>query len=162
MQEFCRGSFAQSLPVQDNSPNWEAYRLNLLRMKRLSSQSTHWRATTGYEVYGVDYTDYVRGKTSSVDILSIVILGTCKDVEYVNIRGHAATNTKASFWQRSGKYMLHMDHSFVNCPYKSTAGAVYSENDFGFYCEGDGMMNVNFRGTKTEDSTTQWWFGGYL
>jgi hypothetical protein len=159
---FCIRSLAKNAPVNEDAPNWEAYRMSLKRLEKLASHSTHWRATAGFNVYGVDYTDYLRGKMSSVNIISYVGNGVCKDVEFINVRGHQANNTQAYLWQYDGAWMIHFESQLAPCSFKANSGAVPSENDFGFYCEGDHTMNRNFRGAMNDESTTQWWFGVYV
>jgi hypothetical protein len=51
-----------------------------------------------------------------------------------------------------------MDSSISSCEFVPTAGSVPSEDNFGYY----DFFNTNFRCTTTPDSTTNWWFGGYL
>ena len=55
-------------------------------------------------------------------------------------------------------YMLTTDSSVTGCGFVASAGAVPSEDNFGYY----GTINTNFRCTMADDSSTQWWFGGYL
>jgi hypothetical protein len=133
-------------------------------MKRLANyQSTHWRATTSHTLYGVDYNDYVRGRQSVLDITSDIPASACSEVEYVNIRGHNGTSVKVSFWQVDNSIILNIDSSWALCPFtRANTGSKPSENNFGFYCEGDSTLNPNFRGMKNDESTTEWWFGGHL
>lgn len=149
-------------PVNDDVPNWEAYRMSLKTMKLLASQSTHWRATTEFKNSGVDYVDYIRGKNSDFDILSFEGSGICKPVELINIRGHSGVATTAQFWQKAGFNGLHIDSSITGCLFRANGGSVPGENDFGYYCEIPSRINPNFRGMKNDESTTEYWFGGYL
>ncbi|XP_048577923.1 uncharacterized protein LOC116610719 [Nematostella vectensis] len=156
---FCNKAFSVDIQRNENNPNWNDFRLSLPRMQLLKSQSTHWRVTTGFPVYGVDYRDYVRGNFLAFDIMTFSGGGICKPVELVNIRGLLGTNTEAAFWQNGIGF--HIDSGATHCQFKPNSGAVHSENNFGYYCESDPSMNVNFRGTKDDDSTTEYWFGGY-
>lgn len=88
--------------------------------------------------------------------------GECKPVDYINIRGFPATQTKAQFWQRKGKQALHIDSAQGECDYRPFYGTIVGENNFGFYCEGSHTLNPSFRGTENEASNTQWWFGGSI
>ncbi|KAK3734226.1 hypothetical protein QZH41_012951, partial [Actinostola sp. cb2023] len=157
MAEFCRKSLTENAPVQENTPNWEAYRLSLNRMQLLSKQSTHLRITTGFTVYGVDFRDYLRAKVTSVDILSISA-GECKMVEYINIRGHKGYDVTVPFWQRSD-YLFRTSSFKLICQFDATKGSTHLEVNFGRYCR---AANPKFRGTANGDSTTEYWFGGYL
>ena len=166
LPHFRSKTFLEDAPINHNNPNWSAYRLTLARMKTLRSRSTHWRATCSFNrprfqnlEKAIDYRDYLRGKFSNFDIMTFLGYGKCFPVEYVNIRGHAAGNgTTAQFWQDQSTYTLHIDSSVAGCAFKPNAGAVYSEDNFGYYDK----INTNFRCTAGDDATTQWWFGGYL
>ena len=108
----------------------------------------------------IDYRDYLRGKFSDFDIMAYNGHGQCFSVDYVNIRGYlSGSGTTVRFWQVFDTYTLHTDsyHS-GDCAFKPNTGAVTSEDNFGYY----GTINKNFRCTMADDSTTQWWFGGYL
>ena len=49
--------------------------------------------------------------------------------------------------------------TFTGCEFKpNVSSAVASEDNFGLYSD----VNVKFRCTAGDYSTTQWWFGGYL
>ena len=154
-------TFLQDAPINQKTPNWHAYRQTLARMKTLRSQSKYWRATCSFNQMEqkIDYRDYLRGKFSDFDIMTYLGRGQCFPVDYINIRGHAAASgTTARFWQVQNTYMLHTDSSLTGCGFVPTTGAVPSEDNFGYY----GKFNSNFRCTAEDDSTTQWWFGGYL
>ncbi|EDO41111.1 predicted protein [Nematostella vectensis] len=160
---FCKTSLNVNEPVQEDTPNWDAYRLSLDRMDAIASHSTHWRATAGFPRYGGmrDYRDYMRGNFEQFDVMEYDGAGECKPVEYINIRGYPVVQTEAAFWQRDRKWGLHVDTGHFRCPYQPP-WSIISENNFGFYCEGEGAMNRNFRGTEDLGATTQWWFGGHL
>lgn len=106
----------------------------------------------------VDYEDYLRGKFSDFDIMTYVGRGQCFPVDYVNIRGHAGSDTTAQFWQVQDLHLVHINSPSTGCAFKPNEGAVPSEDNFGFYRE----YNKNFRCTMGYDQTTQWWFGGYM
>ena len=129
-------------------------------MKNIRSRSSHWRAACSFNSKRViDYRDYMRGKFSDFDIMTFLEDGKCQPVEYVNIGGHAAgSGTTAQFWQMLNSYILHINSESTGCGFKPNIGAIPSEDNFGFY----GSPNSNFRCTASDDSTTQWWFGGYL
>ncbi|KAL9953235.1 hypothetical protein ACROYT_G040619 [Oculina patagonica] len=160
LPHFRSRTFLQDAPINQKTPNWHAYRQTLARMKTLRSHSKYWRATCSFNlVQEIDYRDYLRGKFSDFDIMSFLGYGQCKPVDYVNIRGHAAgSGTTARFWQVQNTYTLHIDSSHSGCGFIPTAGAVPSEDNFGYY----DVVNTKFRCTAADDSTTQWWFGGYL
>ena len=142
----------------DNSPNWDRYRLSLERMRSLQVHSTHWRATCSYPTYGIDYRDYLRGNFKDFNIVDFLGSGECKRVEYVDIRGHNGTNLTVPFWQQKNSWILHIVSSSHRCEFSASVGAVDSEDNFGFY----GEINQKFRCTQADNSTTQWWFGAHL
>ena len=145
-------------PVNENSPNWFLYRLTFDRMKSLKAVSTHWRATCSFDKHGINhYKDYVRGRFSEADIFAYLGRGSCFKTELVNIRGHIGIHKTARFWQVLSKYLLHIDSSQTGCQFNPTVGSVTSEDNFGLYA----TVNPKFTSTMNEDSTTQWWFGGY-
>ncbi|KAK3734820.1 hypothetical protein QZH41_002406 [Actinostola sp. cb2023] len=151
-------AFKQNSPVNNNVPNFNLYRQTLSRMQSIKSRSTHWRATCSYPTHGVDYRDYVRGNFKAFDVMTFIGNGACKQVEYVNIRGHMGIHTTARWWQRVNTYTLHIDSSSKGCGFVPVAGAVGSEDNFGF----PSSINPNFRCTANDKATTQWWFGGHL
>ncbi|KAK3748886.1 hypothetical protein QZH41_009159 [Actinostola sp. cb2023] len=156
--EFCSKPLTINATLKENSPNWEAYRLSLNRMQLLSKQSTHLRITTGFTLYGVDFRDYLRAKLSSLDILNFTGGGVCKMVEYIDIRGQKGYDVTVPFWQFSG-YILHTDSNKFICQFDGREESVVSEDNFGYHCT---SANPKFRGTANDDSTTEYWFGGYL
>ena len=145
-------------PVNKNSPNWLLYRQTSDQMKSLKDASTHWRATCSFDKHGINhYKDYVRGRFSEADILDFLGNGVCLKTELVNIRGHIGIHKTARFWQVPNTYFLHIDSYHKGCQFDPTVGSVGYEDNFGFY----GRVNLKFACSVNEDSTTQWWFGGY-
>ena len=149
--------FQSNAPENENSPNWDRYRLSLERMRSLQVHSTHWRSTCSYPTHSIDFTDYLRGNFKDFNILDFPSNGECKKVEYVDIRGHNGTNLTAPFWASSWTG-LHTDSSIDFCELNATVGAVWSEDNFGLY----NNINPKFRCTQEDSSTTQWWFGAHL
>ena len=152
--------FKFNSPVNENSQNWNLYRLSLARMKSLQSHSTHWRATCSYPTHGVDFKDYVRGNFKDFNVVDFIGVGKCNKVEYVNIRGHIGLHLTVRFWQGLNKWFLHIDSSSVHkaCQLNPHSGSVKQEDNFGYYHS----INPKFRCTEGADSTTQWWFGAHL
>ena len=153
---FYNSSLKRNAAENENSPNWERYRLSLKQMRSLQVHSTHWRATCSYPTDGIDFTDYLRGNFKDFNIVDFLGDAECKRVEYVNIRGHNGTNLTAPFWTLDSG--LHTDSSEALCELNATDGAVPSENNFGAYA----TFNPMFRCTQADDSTTQWWLGAHL
>ena len=155
---FYQYSFAQNFPVNHNSPRWDYYRLTKDRMLRLSGVSTHWRATCNFPEVGIDYHDYVRVKISELNPVTYEGEGLCKTVELIQIRGRLEFSLTVPFWQKANKYHLCSESSSESCEIKATPKAVSSEDNWGYY----GTTNPKFRCTSSPQSTTQFWFGGYL
>ena len=105
----------------------------------------------------IDFKDYMRGKFSDSDIMTYNDDGRCMPVDYVNVRGYTASGTTAKFYQRKDSHFVHIVSASPGCAFHAS-GADSSEDNFGYY----GIINKNFRCTTTDDSTTQWWFGGYM
>ena len=155
LSAFGKAVLQINAPENENSPNWDRYRLRLERMRSLQVHSTHWRATCCYPTHGIDYRDYLRGNFKDFNIVDFLGVGECKRVEYVDIRGHNGTNLTVPFWQ---DWALHIDSSSGLCEFSATVGAVSNEDNFGYY----GVFNPKFRCTQADNSTAQWWFGAHL
>ena len=127
-------------------------------MKSLRDISTHWRATCSFDQYGINqYKDYIRGQFAETDIFAFLGTGVCLKTELVNIRGHMGIRKTAKFWQILNSDLLHIDSSQKGCQFDASVGSVYNEDNFGLYI----AANPKFTCTMNDDSTTQWWFGGY-
>ena len=160
LSPFLKIPFKYNSPQNEDDLNWDLYRLSLARMRFLQGQSTHWRATCSYPINGIDFRDYLRGNFKDFHIIDYVGGGTCKKVEYINIRGHVATDLTVPFWQKLNTWTLHTDSTYTHCQFKvAKSGAVREEDNFGFYASG---MSTKFRCTQGTQSTTQWWFGGHI
>ncbi|XP_065063183.1 uncharacterized protein LOC135689772 [Rhopilema esculentum] len=162
MAAFRNTPFSVDMPVNERTPNWVAYRLSKAQMLSIKAHSTHWRATCSYNrsSNSVDFTDYVRANLQAIDITSFLGHGICKKVEYINIRGHAAYQKTARFWQVLNTYIIHIDSSISSdtCEFGAKLGAAWSEDNFGYYL----TTNKNFKCTANPESTTQYWFGSYV
>ena len=157
VEQFKKKGLQQDAPVNENSPNWEIYRMSKSQMSYLKSQSTHWRATCSYPKNKVDYRDYVRAKFSDFDVMTFTDRGICKKVEFINIRGHQCAQCTSKWWQQN-TYMAHIDSSSSGCKLDARTGSVSGEDNFGSYWP----FNKKFRCTASRLSTTNWWFGGYM
>ena len=158
MAEFRSTPFSTDSPVDDSLPNWDKYRMSLRMMNDLSAQSTQWRATCSFPTHGVDLVDYVRGKFADLDVINFLGNNVCKSVEYVNIRGHQCSDCDIPWWQVNQAYFIHTEGSSADCGFDPSQGAVYSEDNFGYYS----TVNSNFRCTADASATTNWWFGGNI
>ena len=146
----------QDAPINNNKPNLNKYRMSLARMSHIRTQSTYWTAVCNFNGTMSDRRDTVRGKFSEFDPMLYRKLGSCHTVKYINIRGHMCTDC-ASLWIQTSYKFIHIDSYFYyyGCNFNYRTGAVYSEDNFGYY----ETINSNFGCTKDETSTTSWWFG---
>ena len=144
---FVKYPFNYNSPQNEDALNWDLYRLSLARMRYLQKMSTHWRATCSYPLKGIDFRDYLRGNFQDFNIFSFVGTGVCKKVEYVNIRGHVGTDVRARFFQKLNEYTLHIDtpSGSNNCQFNPKAGAVSSEDNFGWYGNSASALNSDAR-----------------
>jgi len=156
LNAFKKIPFTDDVKVNEKTPNWIAYRQSKNAMNFLKSQSSHWRATCSFNSVKFDYRDYVRSSFNRFDITTFLGEDQCKLLEYIDIRGHVDYQTTAAFWQARNTYILHISPS-SKCLF-NPAGAVSSEDNFGFYS----AINEKFRCTANSSSTTQYWFGGYI
>ncbi|XP_046844600.1 uncharacterized protein LOC124438479 [Xenia sp. Carnegie-2017] len=112
IEQLSKKGFQQNAPVNENSPNFDLYRMSNSQMTYLNSQSTHWRVTYEYPKIKVDYRDYVRTKFTDFDVMTFTGFGICKKVEYAP----------------------HIDSTIPGgCQFDASAGAVRYEDDFGYY-----------------------------
>ncbi|XP_065052547.1 uncharacterized protein LOC135681848 [Rhopilema esculentum] len=151
---FKNKPFKIDFSYSEDSPNWGSYRLSKTRIEKLKLRSTHWRATCSFDVFGVDYRDYVRFKLSAFDPLCCFISKAPIHVELVNIRGYSATEQLVDFWQDEGEH-LNIDSEKNVSFLQAKEGSVKSEDNFGLY----EYQNSAFRCTANSSSTTQHWIG---
>ena len=142
-----------------NSFKWNTFRLPLLIMNSMLSHSTHVRATCKFSTDGLVTTEYLRAKTTDLNILKLE--GTlCVKMEYINIRGYGCYNCTALMAQTIDWHLhTYSNHGATDCQFKSAHnGSVKSaggEDNFGYYK----VINPLHRCTSANDATTQWWFG---
>ena len=157
-EPFARSGLLVNLPRNAETPNWNAYRLSLGRMDELRNWSTHWRVTCNFPSQVVDYRDYLRVEFEQFDVLKFAAPRVCKQVEYMNVRGHACQQCTAAWGQKIDLFLTH--RSDVNeCDRGRTPGFIKSEQTFGRYKKG---RNPKFRCTSGSSSTTNYWFGRRL
>ena len=126
-------------------------------MESVQKYTTLWRITCSFQTKGIDYRDYVRGKKQELDVITFQGSDICKKVEYLNIRGHNCSRCTAIFYQ-TDLYSLYIDSRSTYCDFDGSSGAAYSEDNFGSYI----YINLAFRCTENQESTTGMWFGDYI
>ena len=150
---FTKFPFKYNSPVNENTQNWNLYRLSLVRMRSLQGHSTHWRATCSYPTYGIDFRDYFRRNFKDFNIVDFLGDRQCKKVEYINTRGHVGTHLKVPFWQRLNSYTLHTDSRNTHRLFKTMkTEAVSGGDNFGHYGSIK-TINSKFRCTHSHQST---------
>ena len=150
--------FFRDYPVNLNSFKWNKFRLSKLIMNSTLSHSTHFRATCNFNTDGLVTTDYLRAKTTDLNIL-LLNSEPCVKMEYINIRCYDCYNCTAKMTQTIN-WHLHFDSYYVaHCQFTSARnGSVKlpgGEDNFGFY----ETINPLHRCTSGDNATTQWWFG---
>ena len=157
---FTRQALFANEPMSPEVPNWEAYRLQLDRMKGLRSKSTYWRITCSFDPASVvDYRDYVRAKFKNFNLLTYRGDETCELVDYINVHGHSCEKCTAVWYQSDGYILVHRSYQ-NNCEFGRAPGSIqdndrYSEQNFGRY----EVYNPNFCCTSSSSATTSYWFG---
>ena len=125
-------------------------------MQNIRAASTLWRATCSFPRYKSDiYRDYMKADFKQADIFEVKGMGECLRIAYINVRGHEGRNVKVPFWQLPTDH-IHTDTNNTLCEFDARAGSVFSEDNFGTYAN----FNRAFRCAESDDSTTQYWFGG--
>ncbi|XP_015763676.1 PREDICTED: uncharacterized protein LOC107342690 [Acropora digitifera] len=84
---FKNQPFLKDHPVSQNSFKWNKFRLSLPIMNSTLSHSTYVRATCDFNTDGLVTTDYLRAKTTDLNILQLNSR-PCVKMEYINIRGY--------------------------------------------------------------------------
>ena len=144
--------------MNQNSFTWNKFRLSWMTMNSTLSHSTHFRATCNFNTDGLVKTDYLRAKTTELNIL-LLKGGACVTSEYINIRGYDCHNCLVYMIQHP-TWHLHTDSHYggSNCQFKSAQNGSIGgggEDNFGYY----GVVNPLHRCSSRNNSTTQWWFG---
>ena len=98
--------------VNQDSFKWKTFRLSLPIMNSTLSHSTHFRATCNFNTDGLVTRDYLRGKTTDLNIL-LLKKDSCEKMEYINIRGYDCYNCTA-FISQTTSWHIHSDSYFAN------------------------------------------------
>lgn len=61
--------YQHDMPLNQDAPEWDNYRLSMSRMKSIQDVSTHWWTTCNFPTDGVDYRDYIRVSLERLDLL---------------------------------------------------------------------------------------------
>ena len=146
--------YLHDMPINEDAPEWDSYRLSMPRMQSIQDVSTHWRGTCNFPTDNVDYRDYIRVSLESLDLLDPIGGGFCLLSEYVNIRGDNCTD--CTIWVAyTPNFGLHVDSWYGINTGCDLTGGIWSEDNFGFY----GNVNPAFRCSSSMSSTSQYWLG---
>ncbi len=151
--------YQHDMPINQEMPEWDSYRLSMSRMQTIQDDSTHWRATCNFPTSVVDYQDYIRVSLESLDLLVKPEASKfCLLTEFVNVRGDECVNCTVLVGYGSGPgKTLHMDSYYGPTKGCDFGGGIFDEDNFGNY----GTQNSAFRCTSSMSSTTQFWLGSF-
>ena len=152
--------YMHDMPINQDAPEWNSYRLSMSRITSIQKFSTHWRATCNFPTDGVDYRDYWRVSLTNLDLLVKRPKPiSCVFAELINVRGNSCT--KCTVLTGYGEGMsLHMNSWFSyseGCEFDGQPGGLHNEDNFGHY----GFTNPAFRCTSSVNSTSQFWLGSF-
>ena len=151
--------YLHDMPINQDAPEWNNYRLSMSRMMFIQSTSTHWRGTCNFQNDGVVYRDYIRVSLEQLTLLPKTHPdGFCLLSEFINIRGQECTN--CTIWvSYDHLHSLHVDSSLIgyNLGCQFPDGGTYDEDNFGQYV----VTNPAFRCTSSSSSTSQIWLGSF-
>ena len=150
--------YLHDMPINQDAPEWNSYRLSMSSMKSLQDLSTHWRGTCNFPTNGVDYRDYIRVSLQSFALLidPPVNREFCLYSEFINIRGNQCFN--CTIWVAyTWKFALHVDSWYGAKRGCDLIGGMHSEDNFGYYQS----TNPEFRCTSSVNSTSQFWLGSF-
>ena len=157
---FKKAFYLHDMPINQDAPEWNNYRLSMSRMKSIRNVSTHWRATCNFPSDRIDFRDYIRSSFAKNDLFAVPGADRCAWYELVDIRGNRCTECTA-YSPYSNQYGYHIDSWYskvdVGCYFDGRPnGGVLNEDNFGEY----GSINPSFRCSSMMTSTTQYWIGG--
>jgi len=154
---FTTLGYIKDAPYEQNSFNWNKYRLCKERMQLIASHSSHVRATCNIHKH-FSTRDYFRIKLQGFGLFDI-FKAQCRRYEYMNIVGNKCSNCTVGTWQVLNEH-LHVNPyysvSLSKCEFGGSAsGFPGNFETFGFY----NNIDVSFGCCSSASSTTQYWIG---
>ena len=153
-QFYCKIQFSNpysiNMPVNEDTPRWDEYRLSKFRMNSIQDDSDQFRVTCKYDTDGVVYTDYLRATKKQIDVM-YDHSASCTQVEYINYLGESCSKCTAYIHQTNVR-ILHL-HRNWRCEFQPKRS---SGNTFGWY----GDYEEESRCLSSRMATTQTWLGG--
>ena len=149
--------YLYDMPINQDAPEWDRYRLSLPRMKSIRNVSTHWRATCNFPTSAMDFHDYMRTSFVNTDFLVTPDGNRCIRYELVDILGNRCENcTVYSPYEEI--YGYHIDSWWdEGCDFTARRGGVEDEDNFGLYLTQNGAFGCS----SSPSSTSQYWIGGH-
>ena len=125
-ETFAQSGLFVDLPMNADTPNWNAYRLPLKEMGASGNLSTHWRVTCNFPTQTVDHRDYAQVEFKQFHVWTFVEARICKQMEYINIRDHTCQQCSVAWEQK--KLLFLTNRSNVNgCDRGRTPGSLVGE-----------------------------------
>ncbi|XP_031550177.1 uncharacterized protein LOC116287636 isoform X1 [Actinia tenebrosa] len=154
---FNNKAFHQNHPRNQESHNWNDYRLSLSSMKYIQTKATMFRATCEYQNRDSLTPGFVLGYKKDFDIInSGNQRGYCVNFSYANFKGYEFQRQRVPIWHAKDQWHLHLDISLGLCGFTPPAATyIHNEDNFGHY----NAINQAFKCTATNQSTIQWWLG---
>ena len=151
--------YLHDMPINQDAPEWNNYRLSMSRMKSIQDVSTHWRATCNFPTDGVDYRDYIRVSLESLELMvKPDQTPFCLLTELTNVRGMECVKcTVFGVYGSQHEITFHIDSNAGPASGCDFGGGIYDEDNFGYH----GTYSVDFRCTSSMNSTTQFWLGSF-
>ena len=147
--------YPRNMPVNEDTPRWDKYRLSKFRMHSIQDDSDQFRVTCKYDTDGVVYTDYLRATKKQIDVMHYYYsASSCNQVEYINYRGESCSKCTASIHQTHYK-ILHL-HTKSRCEFQPKRSSGHDAISFGWY----GDYEEESRCSSSPMATTQTWLGG--
>ena len=140
-------------PINEDTPNWENFRLSLARMNALREHSSHWRASCGYEVYGVDYQDFSTYHFDGNNGPS-----ACQSIGYMNIWGSQCHDCNFGVYHNSMKLpnlIPFYSKSWSQCSFHVSQHHDCATDSPAFLFVLTSWLDTQFRCHETASSTTQ-------
>ena len=149
--------YLHDMPINQDVPEWNNYRLSMSRLKSIQDASTQWRANCNFPTDGVDYRDYIRVSLKTLKPLEKPTMSEfCLLTEFVNVRGDNCSSCTVLIGY-SSVFSLHMDSYYGPTKGCDFGGVIYDEDNFGYYY----TKNPAFRCTSSPNSTSQYWLGSF-
>lgn len=150
--------YLHNVPTNEDTPEWNSYRLSKSRMQSIRDVSSHWRATCNFLTDKINCRDYNRASFAENDFFAVPdINARCALYEFVNIRGNMCRNCTA-YSPYGPSFGYHIDSWWqpAECDFDGRPGGIEDEDNFGEY----GHVNSAFRCSSSLTSTTEFWIGG--